>query len=110
MCNIIEFSDFQKIKLKVGKVLTAENIKGSNKLLKLSVDIGEQSPRTLVAGLAGIYKPDELIGKKIIVVTNMKPAKIFGVESNGMLLAAVNKDKVAILTVDSDIEVGSEVE
>ena len=74
------------------------------------MDVGESSPRTLVAGLANIYRPDELIGKNIIVVTNMKPAKIFGVESNGMLLAAVNKDKVSILTTASDIEVGSEVE
>lgn len=90
--------------------MNAENIKGSNKLLKLQVDLGEPSPRTLVAGLANIYSPSELLNKKIIVVANMKPARIFGVESHGMLLAAVNKDKVSLLTVDHDIDIGSEVE
>ncbi|MHA1754868.1 MAG: methionine--tRNA ligase subunit beta [Candidatus Odinarchaeia archaeon] len=108
--KIISYDDFKKIKLKVGKILKAEKIKGSNKLLKLSVDLGEGENRTLVAGLAEYYSPEDLLNKKIIVVANMKPAKLFGVESRGMLLAAVDGDKISLVTVDKDVKVGSEVE
>ncbi|MHA1409464.1 MAG: methionine--tRNA ligase subunit beta [Candidatus Odinarchaeia archaeon] len=107
---IISYDEFKKIKLKVGQILKAEPIKGSKKLLKLSVDLGENTARTLVAGLAEFYSPQELLNKKVIVVSNMKPAKIFGVESHGMLLAAVDNENVSLVTVTGDIKVGSEVE
>jgi methionyl-tRNA synthetase len=79
--------DFQKMGLKVGEIKTAEKIPNSKKLLKLSVDLGSET-RQLVAGIAEVYSPEELIGKQVIVVSNLKPTKIMGVESNGMILAA----------------------
>jgi methionyl-tRNA synthetase len=73
--------------LKVGEIKTAEKIPNSKKLLKLTVDLGSET-RQLVAGIAEVYSPEELIGKQVIVVSNLKPTKIMGVESNGMILAA----------------------
>ena len=107
--QIISYEDFKKIQLKVGKIVEIEPIKGSKKLLKLSVDLGEEKPRTIVAGLAEVYSLEELINKKIIVVANLKPAKLFGVESHGMLLAAVDGEKVSVATVDN-VNPGSQVE
>ena len=76
-----------KVELRVAKVLTAERVPKSNRLLKLSVDVGTEQ-RTLVAGIAEAYEPEALIGKTVVVVFNLKPAKLMGVESNGMVLAA----------------------
>jgi len=93
LCNIppvkdqITIDDVMKLDLRVGKVIEAENVPKSNKLLKLKVDIGLEQ-RQLVAGIATQYAPGDLIGKQIIVVANLKPAKLFGVESQGMILAA----------------------
>ena len=95
------------LELRVGKVLEAQEIKGSDKLLKLIVDIGEK--RQLVAGVRKWYSPEELVGKKIIVVANLKHAKIFGVESQGMLLAAEKSGDLALLTPDEDIKEGTPV-
>ncbi|MCK4637721.1 MAG: methionine--tRNA ligase subunit beta, partial [Methanomicrobia archaeon] len=106
--NMIKYDEFKKVELKVGEIKSAENIKGSKNLLKLKVDTGEE--RQLVAGIAQHYKPEELIGKKIIVVTNLEPAKLFGVESQGMLLAAVEGDEISLATIDRDIKNGASVE
>jgi methionine--tRNA ligase beta chain len=76
--------------------------------LKLKIDIGEE--RQLVAGIAQYYKPEELIGKKIIIVANLEPAKLFGVESQGMLLAAVEGENISLATIDKDIKNGASVE
>ena len=84
--RMVSIEDFQNLDLRVAEVLTAEPVPGANKLLKLTVDIGTEQ-RTLVAGIALCYKPEELIGKKIVVVTNLEPATIRGVRSEGMLLA-----------------------
>ncbi len=105
----IDYETFQKIKLKVAQILKAEPIANSNKLLKLQIDLGNEK-RQIVAGIAQHYQPHELIGKKIIVVANLKPAKLFGVESNGMLLAASNEGKLTLLTVmDEDVPAGSDI-
>ena len=83
----ISIDDFMKVELRVAKVLTAEKVEKSKKLLKLSVDVGTEH-RTLVAGIAEAYEPDALVGKTVVIVFNLKPAKLMGIESNGMVLAA----------------------
>ena len=104
--NLISINDFAKVELKVGIVLEAEPVEKSNKLLKLQVDTGEK--RQIVAGIAKAYTPEELTGKKVVVVTNLKPAKLMGVESNGMLLAATDSEGVlSILTPEKDIKQGA---
>ncbi len=106
--DLIGIEDFMKIKLKVGKVLSAERIKGSKKLIKLIVDIGEQ--RQIVAGIGEQYLPEDLIGKFIVVLSNLKPAKLMGVESQGMLLAATGNDgRISILTVEKEVNPGSNI-
>ncbi|WP_281169359.1 methionine--tRNA ligase [Sulfurihydrogenibium subterraneum] len=104
----ITIDDFAKIKMKVGKVLEAEKVEKSDKLLKLKVSLGDEE-RTIVSGIAQYYKPQELIGKYVIVLANLKPRKIFGIESHGMLLAAKDGERLTILTVDKEVDVGSPV-
>ena len=83
----ISIDDFMKVELRVAKVLAAERVPKSNRLLKLQVDVGSEQ-RTLVAGVAEAYEPEALIGRSVVIVFNLKPAKLMGVESNGMVLAA----------------------
>ena len=104
----ITIDDFAKIKMRVGKVLEAEKVEKSDKLLKLKVSLGDEE-RTIVSGIAQYYEPQELIGKNVIVLTNLKPRKIFGIESHGMLLAAKDGERLTVLTTDKDVEVGSPV-
>jgi methionyl-tRNA synthetase len=85
--NQISIDDFMKVELRVAKVLAAERVPKSSKLLKLSVDVGTEQ-RTIVAGVAEAYEPDALVGRTVAIVFNLKPAKLMGVESNGMVLAA----------------------
>jgi methionyl-tRNA synthetase len=92
----ISIEDFMKVQLKVGRVLEAEPIEGATKLLKLQVMLGSEK-RQIVAGIAANYAPIDLIGRQVIVVANLKPAKLRGVESQGMLLAAVDENNGAIL-------------
>jgi len=107
--NLITITDFARVELKTGKVLAAESIKKSNKLLCLQVDTGGQA-RQIVAGIAKSYTPEELVGKTVIVVTNLAPAKLFGVESQGMLLAASgNGNGLALLTTDQTVAPGAKV-
>ncbi len=106
----INFDEFQKVEMKVGQVVEISRIEGADKLYKLKVDIGEEEPRQIVTGLVPFYAEDELLHKKIVVVTNLKPAKFRGEESNGMLLAAGNEDGgFSVLTVDRDITPGSTI-
>ena len=102
----ITFDEFGKTELRVAKILTAERIEGANKLYKITVDLGYEQ-RTVVSGLVPYYKEDELIGKKVILVANLKPAKLRGIESRGMILAAGEGDNVKLVTVDGDMELGS---
>jgi methionyl-tRNA synthetase len=104
----ISFEDFQKIDLRVGKVLAAEKIPDSKKLLKLTVDIGEI--RTIVAGISRHYSPDDMIDKKVVVAANLKPAQLMGITSEGMVLAAVKKKKCSVLIPDQQVPVGTSVQ
>jgi methionyl-tRNA synthetase len=106
--NLITIDDFFKSELKVAEVLTAEKVEGADKLLKLQIEIGPEK-RQIIAGVADFYTPDEITGKKIIVVTNLQPATIRGVESHGMLLAAKKKKQLVLVTVDGDIPSGAKV-
>ena len=104
----IGIDDFAKVEIRVGKVLDCENVKRSNKLLKFTIDDGSKEPRTIVSGIAKWYKPEELKGKNIVIVANLKPVKLCGVESNGMILSAeCSEDDVKVLTVDESIPAGS---
>ena len=104
----IGIDDFAKVEIRVGKVLDCENVKRSNKLLKFTIDDGSKEPRTIVSGIAKWYKPEELKGKNIVFVANLKPVKLCGVESNGMILSAeCSEDDVKLLTVDESIPAGS---
>jgi len=105
---MVSFREFQALDLRVGKILAVENVPNADKLYKLFVDIGEKEI-TLVAGLRPYYKPEEMKGKKIIVVVNLDPVVLKGVKSEGMLLAAQEGDKVSLLTVDRDLKPGSKV-
>jgi glutaminyl-tRNA synthetase len=104
---VIGVEDFAKLQLKVAKVLAAERVENADKLLKLQVDCGEK--RQIVAGVAAYYKPEEIVGKLIVMVVNLKPAVIRGIESNGMLLAAKKKNELRLLTVDGDIVPGASI-
>ncbi len=104
----ISIEEFQKVQLKSGKVVSAEPIPKSDRLLKLQVDLGTET-RQLVAGVAQHYQPEELIGKTVIVVANLKPAKIRGVESQGMLLAVKDGDNLSLLTTDRSVAPGKPV-
>mgnify|MGYP001626248547 CR=1 FL=1 len=106
--ELITIEDFAKIKMRVGKVLEAEKVEKSDKLLKLKVSLGDEE-RTIVSGIAQYYNPQDLIGKYVIVLANLKPRKIFGIESHGMLLAAKDGERLTVLTVDKDVDVGSPV-
>ncbi|MCG8472042.1 MAG: methionine--tRNA ligase [Desulfobacterales bacterium] len=94
----ISFDDFMNVDLRVGTVLDAEAVPKANKLLKLSVDLGEGVPRTIVAGIAKSYTPEEVKGTQVVVVANLAPAKIMGVESQGMLLAATKRKHLSLAT------------
>ncbi len=106
--GMITFDDFKKLELRTAKITSAEMVAGTEKLVKMMIDIGGEE-RQIVAGIGKAYKPEELVGRVIVVVMNLAPAKIRGVESNGMLLAAVDGDNVSLVTVDRSVPPGSEV-
>jgi methionyl-tRNA synthetase len=85
---MISIDDFAKVDMRAGQVKSAERVKGADKLLHLKVDIGEQEPRTIVAGIALAYKPEDLIGRKVVIVANLQPRKLRGLTSQGMIVAA----------------------
>ncbi len=105
----IPVADFARIDLRVAEVLSAEPVPKSKKLLKLTVHAGETSPRTIVAGIAEHYAPADLVGKKVVVVANLEPARLMGVESNGMLLAGSSGESLAVLVLDRDLPPGARV-
>ena len=106
----VSFSDWEKIDLRVAEILEIEEINGADKLYKLKIDLGTET-RILVAGLKQYYTKQELEGKRIIVFTNLEPKKIKGIESKGMVLAAVSDDhnEVKLLQPDGVLELGSKV-
>jgi methionine--tRNA ligase beta chain len=105
---VINLDDFKKVELKVAKVLSAENIEGSDKLLKLQVDLGTEQ-RQILAGIAKYYKPGELTGKQIIIITNLEPRQMMGLESQGMVLAAGDGEVISLLTPDKEMSPGTSI-
>ncbi len=105
----IAIDDFMKVELRVAKVLEAEAVPKSKKLVKLRVDAGSEH-RTIVAGIAEAYSPDQLVGRTIVIVANLKPAKLMGIESNGMVLAASPEGGLPnLVAVDPSLPPGSRV-
>jgi methionyl-tRNA synthetase len=104
----ITFDDFMKMDLRTGKIIEAEKIKKSKKLLKLQVDIGSEV-RQVVAGIAECHEPDDLIGQTIILVANLKPAKLMGIESQGMILAASSDGNIELAGFGKEPEKGTRV-
>lgn len=104
----ITFGEFMRMDLRVGEILKAEKVEGTTKLIKLEVDIGTEK-RTMVAGIADVYSPEELVGKKLVVIANLKPAVIRGIESQGMILAAEVEGKATIPFFDKDVPTGAKV-
>ena len=111
MTSKIPFTDFEKIDLRVGTILEVENHPKADKLYILKVDLGEESPRTIVAGLRSHYSHEDLRGKQAIFVANLEPVILRGVESNGMILAASNPEKtnVFFLKPEKQIQPGSKI-
>ena len=104
--ELIGIEDFLKLDIRLAKVLSAERIEGSEKLLKLRVSLGEEE-RTLVAGIAKHYTPEELIGKSILILANLKPRKIMGIESQGMVLALSDGEKLSLIVPDREVKEGA---
>ena len=102
----ISFNEFKKIEIKIGKILSVEKIPDANKLYKIMVEVGNEK-KQCVAGLAGHYKIDELESKLVVVVTNLEIKKMFGVESQVMLLAAVNNSQVSLLHPGKELPTGT---
>jgi len=107
--EIIDINEFAKLDLLIGKIVNAEKIEGSKKLIKLDVDVGDEM-RPLVAGIAEEdYIPEDLIGKLVPILANLKPAKLMGVESRGMILAVDVKGKPILLHPDKEVPAGSRI-
>jgi len=104
----IPIDDFKKVELRVAEVLAGERVPKSKKLLKLTVKVGEEV-RTIVAGIAEHYEPESLVGRKIVIVANLQPASLMGIESNGMVLAASHEGTLALLSLDKDLPPGAKV-
>jgi len=109
----INYEEFSKIKLRVAEVLSAERVEGSEKLIKLIVNSGEtdlSAGRQIIAGIGKAYEPANLVGKKIIIIVNLEPKKLMGLESEGMLLAASTAEQGPVLLIpESNIDSGAEV-
>jgi methionyl-tRNA synthetase len=107
--NFITIDDFTKVELRVGEIKVAERIPKADKLLRFEIDLGEEKPRQILAGLAEYYDPEKLIGRKVVVVANLKPRKMRGLESQGMICAAslTEEDSPAIATFLEDVKVGA---
>jgi methionyl-tRNA synthetase len=104
----ITIDDFSKVELRVGQVLSAERVKGADKLLHLKVDLAEAEPRSIVAGIAEAYAPETLVGRKVVIVANLAPRKLRGLTSNGMIVAAsVEGGKPVLASFLEDIPVGA---
>ena len=104
----IDYDDFGKLDLRVAKILTVEKIPGKSRIVKGEIDLGEEK-RNVIIGGAEFYETDDLVGKIVIVVTNLVPKKIAGIESNAMLLAADLDDKPFWLTVDDEVALGTKI-
>ncbi len=95
--NLVSFTEFQRLDLQIGKILEAEKISESRSLIKMKVDLGEKEPRTILAGIAEWYQPEDLIKKNFIFVANLEPKKMMGEESQGMILCADFEGKAVLI-------------
>jgi methionyl-tRNA synthetase len=104
----IDIDTFASVDMRVGTIVVAERVPDADKLIRIEVDIGEESPRQIVAGIAPYYSVEDLQGRRIIVVANLQPRKLRGLESNGMLLAAsAENDRPVLVTVTEDVPNGA---
>ena len=102
--------EFQQSDLRVGKIVSAERVEGSEKLLKLRVDIAEPEPRQILSGIAKAYAPEDIVGKSVVIIANLEPRTIMGMESKGMLLAAHGEDGSPVLVLPaSDVPPGAKI-
>lgn len=106
---MITVDDFAKVELRVGIVLEAEDLEESEKLLKLKVDLGEEKPRQILAGVKQWYKPKDFVGKQVVVVVNLEPRKMMGLKSQGMMLAADSEDGPVFLKPTKKVTPGTKV-
>ncbi len=104
--NYVGIEDFLKLDIRLAKVIDAQRVEGSEKLLKLRLSLGDEE-RTVVAGIAKFYSPEELIGKKVLMLANLKPRKIFGIESQGMILALSDEESMSLIVPDRDVREGA---
>ncbi|MEG2702640.1 MAG: methionine--tRNA ligase subunit beta, partial [Clostridia bacterium] len=108
--GVITIDDFDKVKLRVARILTAERVEGSDKLLKFTLKLGKEDPeRTVVSGIAAFYTPEEMVGKQVVLVSNLKPAKLRGIRSEGMILCASDAEDhvLKLVTVEAGMEDGA---
>ncbi len=105
---MIDFETFKKIDLRAAKIISVQRIKGTEKLLKLEVDLGNEK-RQIIAGIAQIYKADDLVGREIILVANLEPKTILGLESQGMLLAADDNERPILLIPEKEVPPGTKI-
>lgn len=106
--EIISFDDFKKLDLRVGKILDVEDVEGADKLYLLTVDIGDET-RKLVAGIKPWFEKEKLLGKNVVVVVNLEPKVIRGIESRGMILATLFDNDLSLLTTDKEVPAGSKI-
>ena len=106
---MITYDDFAKLELRVADVKVAERVVGSEKLLKLQLDLGEYGQRQIVAGIGKVYEPDQLVGTQIVIVANLEPRSLMGVESHGMLLAAGGQEGASLLRPERPVLAGSKI-
>ena len=107
--QLIDIKDFAKIDIRVGTITQCSAVEKSNKLLKLMVNIGESKPRQIISGIAQYYSPESLIGKQICLIINLKPAKLMGLLSEGMILASKDENGLSLLGVDIPRANGSKI-
>ena len=105
----MSFDKFMNVELRVARIVEASRVEGTDKLMQLQLDVGELGPRQIVAGIAEAYDAEQIVGKRIIIVANLKPARIRGVESNGMLLAGDLDGRPIVATFDEDVPPGTRV-
>lgn len=105
---MITFDDFKKLDIRVGTIVEAGRVEGSDKLLRLMVDLGEEK-RQVIAGIGKVYEPEDLVGKQIPILTNLEPKELMGLESQGMILAADEEGKPILLHPDKPIKNGTQV-
>jgi len=103
----VDFEFFQKIELKIGKILEAVRVDGSDKLLRMQVDLGEEAPRQIIAGIGKAYEPEILIGRELLFIANLEPRTIMGLESQGMVLAASDEQGPIVLSPDREVSPGA---